>query len=187
MAERALREAQEAFNDAIQKRAGHYATEVVQEAEQLIIQARHRIDIDATGARALAEQAREKAVESFVKAEEIRTQLKVEYGSALASYFNELSKIKHTVLNVERKLTRVTLLSMTQRVAIVEILVAQTRQALEAENFQQVTSLLSRLPACFFEIHEVLDPSLERLRYEGRLTTRTRKHQRKNSWNDLIE
>jgi hypothetical protein len=179
MPNKAFREAQETFKQALQEGAAQYAIDQVHEVERLLLHAHQLSDVDAREAGIAAEQARTKASALIAVSREEREKLKSNYGSQLASCFHKLSDIKHVLLDIERKVNSSTILSLTQRARILETALAQTRHALDREDFRRVESLLAKLDSYTTDIHELLDPTIQKLSYQMPLEILSRNHQKK--------
>jgi hypothetical protein len=180
MEQKELKEAEEAFREALHQHADQYALSHIQEAEKLLFQARLLVDAGEASGKGLAEVAKEKAMESSVLAKEQREMLKTKYGTQLGSSFHDLSEAKVTLERICRRINRPTHLLIQQQIEVTQTYLAHARNALEGEHFGQVSSILADANASLQNANGSLAPILERLQYQDPSKNIQRKHHTKS-------
>ena len=181
MSNQTLREAQEAYRQALLEGAAQYATDRAEEVERLLLHVKQLDNTDSAEAKALTEKARASACALVELAREERTKRKRNYGLEIASRFQALSETKHLMLQIERSVISSTFLSLTQRVRNLETTLSQARHALDRSDFQRVEFLLPKVESQFLEINELLHPTLLQLSYQSPLETTFRSHQKRRT------
>jgi ACT domain-containing protein len=180
MVQKAIEEAHESFREALKVKAGTFASGKVEEAEHLINEAKRLLEIDRSAALNFAEQAKKMASESITDAIEQRNRLKRKYGTAMASCLDEVSRLKHTILDIERALTHSNVLALNQQMDVAETEIRKMRQALNLEDFQLVGSTFDNVRHYLQDIHTILDPMVKQLEYQMPERTLSRGRQRKS-------
>lgn len=181
MSNQTLREAQEAYRQALLEGAAQYATDRTQEVERLLLHAKQLDGTDSPEAKDLTERARATAAALVALAREERAKRKKNYGLEIASRYQSLSETKQLMLQIERRVISSTFLSLTQRVRNLETTIAQTRHALDRSDFERVDTLLPSVETRLMEINDLLHPILRELSYQSPSGTSFRGHQRRKT------
>ncbi|MCX6143926.1 MAG: hypothetical protein NTZ35_11970 [Ignavibacteriales bacterium] len=179
MSNQILREAQEAFKQALLEGAAQYATDRTEEVERLLLHAKQLNSTDSPEAKDITEKARATASALVALARDERANRKTHYGLEIASLYRSLSETKHLMLQIERKVNSSTFLTLTQRIRNLETTLAQTRHALDRSDFERVNTLLLSAESQLMEISELLRPILRQLSYESPLGTTFRNRQKR--------
>jgi hypothetical protein len=103
---------------------------------------------------------------SHCSADEERMRRKREQGSILAAHFHALSQLKQTVGCIERRITRPTVQFLSRNLSLVEQLLTEAREALEREDFEALSPLLTRTQTSLSDIQNTVDHILQRLEFE---------------------
>jgi DNA repair ATPase RecN len=103
---------------------------------------------------------------SHCPADEERMRRKREQGAVLAAHFHALSQLKQTVGCIERRLTRPTVQFLSRNLSLAEQLLTEARDALEQEDFEALSPLLTRAQTSLSDIQNTVDHILQRLEFE---------------------
>jgi hypothetical protein len=165
MSYKAIKEAEKAFRTAIYGRAAQFDMDTIQRAESLLLQARALADSDPLKSRALAENARQIALDAVAKAETEKQRLKKTLNSDVASLIQEYSRNKVTLGDIKKRIDKPTYLKISQRLEIAEVCMKKAKEGLDNEQFNSFPELFARSRKRLADVAQVLTPVLEQLSY----------------------
>lgn len=164
---KAIKEAEKAFRTAIYGRAAQFDMDMVQHAESLLLQARALTDSDPVKSKALAENARQIALDAITKTESEKQRLKKTLNSDVASLAQEYSRDKIALGDIKKKIDKPTYLKISQRLEIAEVCMKKAKEGLDNEQFRSFPELFARSRKRLADVALILTPVLEQLSYAG--------------------
>lgn len=162
---KAIKQAEEAFRTAIYGRAAQFEMDTVQRAESLLLQARSLADSDPSKSKALAENARQIALEAIAKTEAGKQKLKETLDSEVTFLMQEYSRDKIALGTIMKRIDTPTYLIISQRMEIAEVCMKKAREGLENEQFNSFPELFARSRKRLTEVAKILTPLLAQLSY----------------------
>ncbi len=162
---KAIKEAEKAFRAAICGSAARFDMDTIQRAESLLLQARALADSDPMKSRALAESARQIALDAIAKTESEKQRLKKTLNSDVASLIQEYSRNKTALGDIKKRIDKPTYLKISQRLEIAEVCMKKAKEGLDNEQFHSFPELFARSRKRLADVAQILTPVLERLSY----------------------
>jgi hypothetical protein len=162
---KAIKEAEKAFRTAIYGRAAQFDMDTIQRAESLLLQSRAVADSDPVKSRALAENARQIALDAIAKTETEKQRLKKTLNSDVASLIQEYSRTKMALGDIKKRIDKPTYLRISQRLEIAEVCMKKAKEGLDNEQFNSFPVLFARSRKRLTDVEQILTPVLEQLSY----------------------